>query len=135
MAAPHASQDPETVPFTRAAEIVPSSIDEDARTVEVIWTTGARVRRYTWEGPFIEELALSRSAIDLKRLNAGAPLLNAHLGGHDVSRVLGVVVPGSARLEGDKGIAKVRFDEADDELAERAFRKVQRGIVRGISVG
>lgn len=121
--------------LTRTAQIVPSSLNEDARTVDVVWTTGARVLRHTWEGPYIEELIVSREAVDLQRLNAGAPLLNAHRGGGDVLQVLGNVVKGSAKIANGEGTARVRFDEADDEIAEKAFRKVKRGIVSGVSVG
>ena len=32
-------------PLTRAADLLPASIDAAERTVEVVWSTGARVRR------------------------------------------------------------------------------------------
>ncbi len=32
----------------RDAQFVPASFDEKARTVDVVWTTGAKVRRYDW---------------------------------------------------------------------------------------
>lgn len=121
--------------LTRTAQIVPSSLNEEARTVDVVWTTGARVLRQSWDGPYIEELIVSREAVDLQRLNAGAPLLNGHRDGNDVLKVLGNVVKGSAQIANGEGTARVRFDEADDEIAEKAFRKVKRGIVSGVSVG
>ena len=43
----------------RSAELAPNSADTDARTVEVIWSAGARVRRSTLFGePYDEELSL-----------------------------------------------------------------------------
>lgn len=45
----------------RAATVAPSTWDEAARTVEVVWTTGARGRRRDmWTGDsYDEELATS----------------------------------------------------------------------------
>ena len=34
----------------RSAELAPNSVDPDARTVEVIWSAGARVRRASFFG-------------------------------------------------------------------------------------
>jgi HK97 family phage prohead protease len=119
---------------TRSALV--GSIDEEERTVDLIWTTGARVVRHSFDGPFVEELAITKSAIDVRRLNAGAPLLNAHRGGDDALKILGAVVPGSVRIEDGKGYAQVRFDTAEnDPDAEKVFRKIQNKIISGVSVG
>src|SRR5690349_1002466 len=74
--------DPAALPMqTRALPV--GSVDQDKRTVEVTFTTGAAVRRRRWTGwdssvPFDEVLEVSRSAINLDRLNAGAPALDSH---------------------------------------------------------
>ena len=34
----------------RAASVRPESINPEARTVEIVWTTGATVQRRRWEG-------------------------------------------------------------------------------------
>ena len=56
------------------------TIDAEARTVEVLWSTGATVRRRDlWTGKrYDEALSLDPRHVDLSRLNSGAPLLNAH---------------------------------------------------------
>jgi phage head maturation protease len=111
------------------------SVNEEARTIDVVWTTGARELRYSYDGPFVEELVVSKAAIDFKRLNSGAPFLNAH-NGYNALNVLGVVVPGSVRIENGEGSATIRFDSAEnDPDAEKLFRKLANGIVTGISVG
>ena len=72
-----------------------ASVDTSARTVNVGFTTGAAVRRRRWTGwdsavPFDEILEVSRAAIDLSRLNAGAPALDSHSAWSSYSQV-GVV--------------------------------------------
>ena len=34
----------------RAAELAPNTVDGEARTVEVVWSAGARIRRATFFG-------------------------------------------------------------------------------------
>ena len=82
-----------------------------ARTVELVWTTGARVRRTGWDGDWFEELSLADDAVDLGRLNRGANLIESHQS-YTLDGVLGVVE--WARLDdlGDgrrEGRALVRF--------------------------
>lgn len=114
---------------TRAL-FAPDTIDAEARTVEVVWTTGARVARYGVEGPYMEELSMEKKAIRMDRLNAGAPLLNSH-SANDLRDIVGVVE--RAWLDGEQGRAVVRFSSRDD--VEPIFRDVRDGIIRSISVG
>src|SRR5215510_13620394 len=109
----------------RIASIVPSTLDVETRTVSVVWSTGARVRRYSYSiGPYWEELSLDPKAVLLGRLNNGAPLLNAH-DGEDANATLGVVEAGTAAVDGKRGTADVRFARADDDpVADQIFRKV-----------
>lgn len=111
-----------------------NSVDTTRRTVDVVWTTGAKVLRSSWlDGPFYEELSLDPSAVRMGRLNNGAPFLADH-DGSSVAKTLGVVE--SARLEGGKGIATVRFAKAeDDPVADQIFRKIADGIIQNVSVG
>jgi HK97 family phage major capsid protein len=108
------------------------SIKADSRTVTVMWSAGARVRRYDWweDEHFIEELDMSSGAVDMARLMSGAPVLNTH----DSSRldsVLGVVE--RAWLQDGKGYAELRFSERDD--VQPYWRDVESGIIRNVSVG
>src|SRR5262245_20489244 len=103
----------------RSAAVAPDTLNAEARTVELVWSTGAAVARGYFE-PYLEELDLSPKAVRMGRLESGtAPLLNAH-NAHDVSAVIGVVE--SARLANGRGLARVRF-AAGDEVADGAFNK------------
>ena len=55
-------------------------VNEDARTVELIFSTGAAVDRVDWYNGkrYIEVLSMKPEHVRLARLNAGAPLLNTH---------------------------------------------------------
>lgn len=119
--------------FMRAA-FSPGSVNDAARTVEMTWTTGARVLRGGfWQEPYWEELSLDAKHVRMDRLNNGAPLLAVHSAG-DLGAVLGVVE--NARLEGKKGAAIVRFAKPeDDPEADKVFRKVKDGILQNVSVG
>jgi hypothetical protein len=117
----------------RAAELAPGSVDSDARTVEVIWSTGARVRRVPFFGDaYDEELSLDPAHVRLERLNAGAPFLRVHEL-TELDSVIGSAVPGSARIENGRGIATIRFSER--ETVEPVWRDIQAGHIRAVSIG
>ncbi len=117
----------------RMAELAPNSADTDARTVEVIWSAGARVRRSTLFGePYDEELSLDPAHVRLDRLNAGAPFLKVHEV-DTLDAVIGSVVPGSARIENGRGVAQVRISERAD--VEPIWRDIQAGHIRAVSIG
>jgi HK97 family phage prohead protease len=114
------------------AAFQPASVNAEKRTVEVVWTTGARVLRGFWER-FWEELSLEPTHVRMGRLNNGAPFLADH-DGYRVASTLGVVE--SAKLEGKRGTAVIRFAKAeDDPEADKVFRKIRDGIVQNVSVG
>lgn len=109
----------------------PSTINVEERTVEVVWTTGAQVKRASWSrGDYIEELSLAQGHVRLERLNMGAPLLDSH-DSFGLRNVMGVVE--RAWLNGAEGRALVRFSRRDD--VEPIFQDVRDGILRNISVG
>lgn len=108
---------------------IPSSINEEARTVELTWTTGHKGLRSGWSGQFYEELEVSDSAVNMSRLN-GAPLLASH-DSSSLDSVIGVVE--SSRLVGNEGKAIVRFSK--DPEAEKVFNKIKEGVLRNVSVG
>ena len=113
------------------AAVRPGSVDIDARTVELTWTTGAKGRRWSWDvGSYMEELDVSEGAVRLDRLNNGAPLLDTH-NQYQLSAVLAVVE--RAWLDGGEGHALVRFSKRED--ADVVFKDVVDGILRNISVG
>ena len=116
-------------PLSRRAAFTPSTFDAERRTVQLTWTTGARVLRGFFE-PFYEELSLDPKHVRMDRLQNGAPLLDSHRAG-TIGDVIGVVE--RAQLERGSGTATVRFDRGP--AGEEAMRKVADGIVRNVSVG
>lgn len=120
----------------RATRLAPTTLNIEAGTVELVWTSGATVRRQGWGGAWDEELVVSAEAVDLSRLRSGrAPLLAAHRA-YDLKDVIGVVedawlapAPGG----GLEGRARVRFSDRDD--VQPVIADVQAGILRSVSVG
>ena len=115
--------------LTRRADLAPSSADRDARTVEVIWSTGAPVRRRDMAGQYTERLNLAPEAVDLSRLQ-GASVLDAHRQSA-VRDVLGSVQ--SAAVDGQRGTALIRFSARPE--VEPLWQDVLSGILRHVSVG
>ena len=117
----------------RAADLLPATINPQERSIEVVWSTGARVRRQPLFGdPFDEELSMDPKSVHLERLNAGAPLLKLH-DLQALESVIGSVVPGTARIEKGLGIARVSFSERDD--VEPIWDDVMAGHIRAVSIG
>jgi hypothetical protein len=115
---------------TRAA-FEPSTFDDEKGTVEVVFTTGARGLRRSWDGPYYEELEVSERALDLSRLNNGAPYLDNHDRYGGCRSVLGVIE--RAWIQGKLGRALVRF--SDREEVKPIRQDVKNGILRHCSVG
>lgn len=120
--------------FGRTAEIRADSFNEAENTVDIVWTTGASVRRYSWwdDVYYNEILEVSNDALRLDRLNAGAPLLNTH-DSSELKSVIGAVVPGTARIENGLGLATVRLSRADADAD--IVQKIKDKIIVNISVG
>lgn len=113
------------------ASFEPATLDAESRTVDLLFYTGAYVRRYSFEhGPIELAFSMTPSAVRMDRMNSGAPLLNAH-SSWDLSDVIGVVE--KASVEGGKGYATVRFSDRDN--VEPIFRDVQNRIIRNVSMG
>lgn len=113
------------------ASFATSTYNDESGSVEVVWTTGARGARSTWDGTrYFEELEVSERAVDMSRLTNGAPVLNSH-GQGDLKDVIGVVE--RAWIANGEGRAQIRFSEREDVKAIRA--DVKAGILRHISVG
>jgi phage head maturation protease len=115
--------------LTRSAALAPATADREARTVEVIWTTGAAVRRHDMAGEFIERLSLDPKSVDLSRLT-GASVLDAHRQ-TAVRDVLGSVR--KANVDGQRGTAVIQFSARPE--VEPVWQDVLAGILRHVSVG
>ncbi len=115
----------------RAADV--RTVNSEARTVDLVWTTGARVLRYDWwnDRPYYEELSLDPEHVRMGRLQSGAmSLLNTH-SSRELGDVLGVVTSG--QLGPDGGTATVRFSQRPE--VQGVFQDVNDGIIRNVSVG
>jgi hypothetical protein len=115
--------------LTRSASLAPQTANADARTIEVVWSTGAPVRRRDMNGEYFERLSLEPAAVDLSRL-IGASVLDAHKQGA-VRDVLGTVR--SANVDGKDGKAILQFSTRAE--VEPIWQDVLSGILRHISVG
>ena len=76
---------------TRAASLVPDTYNEADSTVEVVWTTGAKVRRYDYwnDRPYDEDLQISPEAVDMARFDAGTvQVLDGHRSYGGVAAIL-----------------------------------------------
>src|SRR5207237_3905276 len=127
--APVQDQQPTTItlpPLSFRAEL--GTVNAEARTVDVIFTTGAPVTRFDWmsETRYVETLSMDPAHVRLGRLNAGAPLLDTH-SGYSLSDQIGVVEDGTAKMVGKRGVATVRFSKRD--AVEPIWRDVQDRIV------
>ena len=106
---------------TRFLEIEAKAVDEDSFSL-----------RFSSENPVStpmgeEVLSHREGAVDLSRLNDGAPFL----WNHQTNQVLGVVE--SAEITNGRGRATVRWGTSPEALAKR--KEVAEGILQNISVG
>ncbi len=117
---------------TRAAQIAPATANEEQRTIEMVWSTGAAVRRADWMTGkvYVEELSMQPGHVRLDRLNSGAPLLNTH-DRFDLRGIIGVVE--RAWLANGEGRALVRFSRRPE--VDPVWRDVLDGVIRNVSIG
>ena len=116
----------------RAASVQPQTLNEDSRTIDVVFATDTPVSTYDWmRGEvFNEVLGFEDGNIDFGRMNAGAPVLDNHDRYSGTEGVRGVVE--KAWVEKGVGKATIRF--AKDEDSERMYQKVRDGILKGVQI-
>ncbi len=108
----------------------PETLNEEKRTVDVVFSTGAPVRRSTFFGQtFIEELEITPKSVKLDRFKNGAPVLKDHK--NSIDSIVGVVE--SARVVKNELIGTVRFSKRQE--AEDIFREVKDGFITNVSIG
>ncbi|WP_203072255.1 prohead protease/major capsid protein fusion protein [Falsiroseomonas ponticola] len=137
-AAPEPAAAPDRMPtdgqsiIAQRALAAPVTVDRAARTVEVVWSTGARARNFVPAlGLITEELEMKPGAVRMEALRSGnAPVLNTHRRG-DARDVLGRVI--AARLEAGRGHATLQFSAAAD--VEPVWQRIADGTLRAVSVG
>lgn len=119
--------------FQRAAE--GESTSAPLATAQLVFTTGAPVKRYDWarDRMYLEQLVVEDGAMRMGRLQSGAPLLNSHAS-WDIEDQLGVVENPS--IEAGQGLADVTFSRRESvagyvqDVADRIIRNVSVGYVR-----
>jgi len=97
-------------------------IDEEARTVELSFSSELAVERYFGN----EILDHKEGSVDLSRLNNGAAVLEDH-GGSQIGKVV------SATIENGRGMAKLLFSKVG--RGAEVFQDIVDGIRENISVG
>lgn len=115
--------------YTRALFDI-QTINEEKRTIDVVFATETPVMRRNWDGLYNEILDCNPKSVRMDRLNAGAPVLDSH-SRWSVTTQLGVVE--NAVFKNKEGRATLRFSKRDD--VEKVWGDVKDGILRGISVG
>jgi len=114
------------------AAFVPSTLNDETRTVEVVFGTDTPVRMYDWDmGEFMEIMDFSEGSVRWTRFDNGAPVLDNHDRYSGAKGVLGKVE--SYRTEDGKGVATLRFSNREDVAG--IWQDVKDGILSGISFG
>lgn len=110
------------------------TVNEKARTIELVFSTGATFLRYDFltGRHYNVRFSLDGRHVRLDRLNNGAPLLNAH-SSYDLSKQVGVVVDKSAVVSGKEARCTVRFSRREE--VEPIWQDVKDRIIRNVSVG
>lgn len=109
-----------------------SAINEEARTVEVVFTTGQEGDRWHWDiGWYKESLEVSDRAIRKDRLDKGLSVIADHAEWRGIDNVFGIT--GEYRIENGELIGLVRF--ATDEESDKVWTKIKDGVLRHFSLG
>ena len=109
----------------KRAETLSAAPTEAERTMEFSFSSEAPVARYFGN----EVLSHERGAVDLGRLNDGAPLLF----NHDPAKVIGVVERAWVDGEKKRGMVSVKFSR--NPFAQEVLNDVTDGVMRNVSVG
>ena len=114
------------------AQFVPTSLNDENRTIDVVFATETPVRTYSWEdGAVNEVLSMDATNIRWDRINGGAPVLDNHDRSKGTRGQLGTIE--NARIENGTAVATLRFSKRAD--VTDTWNDIKDGIIRGISVG
>lgn len=116
------------------ARLLPTTFDKAERTIEVVCSVGARVRRYDWweERYYDEELVIDTASVNMVRFNSGAcAVLDSHRAFGGLAAQIGVIE--RAWIADGELRALVRLS-GRDELSG-IVGDIEAGIIRNLSVG
>ena len=111
--------------FTLAATFAPPSANDDSRTIDAVWYTGAKVPRFDWRSGEEYDLILDMKGCRLDRLNNGGPVLDSH-SAYGVESQLGVVRKAWAKKA--TGMATLQFSKR--EAVTPIWNDVKAGIIQ-----
>lgn len=115
-------------------EFRPDTFNAEARTIEVVFTTGQGGKRTDWynDYSYIEELDVTDASVRTERLDKGLSVIADHRTYAGIDGVFGITE--AYRFEeGNKLVGTVRF--ASDEESTIKMNKVSEGILRHVSLG
>jgi hypothetical protein len=121
-----------SLPMLRAqVSIAPETLNEETRTVEVRFYSGASVQRFPFfDDPYELAFDIDPKAVRLDRFNAGAPLVDNHRAFGPVGDVvLGVVEKAWMAEDGGHATVKIAADRPD------IVTRLKDGILRNFSMG
>jgi hypothetical protein len=103
-----------------------------AARFEIVFTTGAPVKRYDWANGryYLEQLEVSDQAIDLSRLERGAPLLNTHMA-WSLEDQLGVC--DQPEIRNGQGVCQSQLSRR--ESVRGVVQDLEDTVIRNVSVG
>lgn len=114
----------------RTYQVRKEHINEAERTVDLSFSSEHPVRRSDAPGMIYNEiLDHNPDSVNMTRLMSGAPFLMHH----DPTRQVGRVVPGSAKIDGGVGRAKIVFSKSRE--GQEVFQDYVDGIRGNVSVG
>lgn len=120
----------------RALSVNPASLNEENRSVDVVFATETPVLKCDWsissrnDGLFYEVLSCMPEHVRMDRMKAGASVLDSHEK-YSIKSQFGVV--DSAKVEGNQGVATIRFSKRAD--VEPIWQDVKDKIYQNISCG
>lgn len=106
--------------------------DAPAARFELVFSTGAAVRRYDWNNGryYMEELVVEPGSINLDRLERGAPLLDTHWA-MSLACQLGVV--DQPDISAGRGTVQAQLSRRED--VRGVVQDLEDGVIRNVSVG
>lgn len=115
----------------RIAVSPPSTINEEARSVDCVIATENPVLRLNWNTWEYEQEILLMDGCRMDEIKDGIALINSHRSGEGVNAVFGTTI--NIRIEGDKLVGTRIFSAVPE--ADKVFRMIKEGHLKKQSVG
>jgi hypothetical protein len=111
------------------------TLDDQARTVDVLFYTGTTVLRYDWlrEELYYLRFKMAKESFDLSILKAAGQVLDGHRN-LSVEDVFGVIKDAWWDEKRNAPVARMLFSDRNDKM-NGIWRDVSKGIIRNVSMG